>query len=67
MDRTGDYNRDAAVGAPVQRFVSKDKRMQLPDKCLAYGLTGCDEILKEAESITVSSRLQMILDRKSVV
>ena len=43
MDSTGDDNRNAAIDALVQRLVSKDKRMQLPDKCLAYGLAGFDE------------------------
>ena len=63
MDSTGDDNRNAAIDALVQRLVSKDKRMQLTDKCLAYGLAGFDEILHEAERITVSGRLQMILER----
>ena len=65
----------AAIGLPViqvfrQNLVAtarfgggKQKRMQLPDKCLAYVIAGFDEILQKAECIAVSRRLQMILER----
>lgn len=61
MDGAGDDNKDTAIDALVQGLVGKNKRMQLPDKCLAYGIIGFDEILQKAKCITVSCRLQMIL------
>ena len=63
MDSACDDNGDATIDALVQRLVGKDERMQLPDKCLAYGIAGFDEIIEIAERITVSSRLKMVLKR----